>query len=78
MKTELSTDNILKILELSRRFALYCIENNIPSEVAGTVNDDLRNIWYEKRTEYIKENWHKVLIDEVRKFTGYKQNLELK
>ena len=40
MKTEITTDNICKIFELSRRFALYCMENKIPSEVTGTINDD--------------------------------------
>ena len=76
MKTEITTDNICKIFELSRRFALYCIENKIPSEVTGTINDDLRNIWYDKRTEYIKEHWNDITLEEVREASGYKIKLE--
>lgn len=61
MKTiELTSENICKIFELARLFALECIKTGNNGEIAGYPNELIRNQWYEDRAEFINKNWNNV------------------
>ena len=60
---DLTTENLLKINELTRLFCLYCIKHNIPSERAGYPNKPLRDEWNGKRLKFIEDNWNIAVFD---------------
>ena len=62
---DLTTENLLKINELCRLFAIYAIKHNISSEIAGKPNVALRHEWYDKRTKFIEDNWNAKWLGEM-------------